>query len=164
MAEESPSKTRRKQQMLELQELGVELVSLDDDMLNALDLPDALRNALTAARGITKHEARRRQLQYIGKLMRQVDPEPIRELLAERRARARGQTAVFRRAEAWRERLLNDPDSLAHLLAQAPEADASRLQSLVESARRERSEERPAHNYRELFRTLRALLETGDEY
>ena len=161
--EESPSKTRRKQQMLELQELGVELVSLDDDVLTALDLPDALRDAVTEARRITKHEARRRQLQYIGKLMRQVDPGPIRALLAERRARARGQTAVFRRVEAWRDRLLNDPNSLAQLLAECPAADASRLQSLVESARRERSEGGAAHGSRELFRTLRALLETSDD-
>jgi len=163
MTQDTPSKTRRKHEMLELQELGVELTSLDDQALRALDLPEALLDAVAQARRITKHEARRRQLQYIGKLMRGVDPGPIRAMLDERRARARGQTAVFRRIEAWRERLLNDPSSLAELLAECPSANAARLQSLVEAARQEQSEERPAHSARELFRTLRSLLEKGDD-
>jgi ribosome-associated protein len=158
MAEQSPSKTRRKQEMLELQELGVELVALDDGALDALELPDALRDAVVQARSITRFEARRRQLQYIGKLMRRVDPGPIRAVLDEQRARARAETAVFRRAESWRERLLNDPDSLAHFLAEHPSADASRLRALIDSARRERSEAGPPHSYKELFRALRELL------
>jgi ribosome-associated protein len=158
MAEQDPSKTRRKQEMHELQELGVELIALNDEALDALELPEALRQAVNEARRITRHEARRRQLQYIGKLMRHVDPGPIRAVLDERRARARAETAVFRRAESWRERLLDDPDSLAHLLAEHPSADASRLQALVESARRERSEAGAPHSYKELFRTLRELL------
>jgi len=163
MTEETSSKTRRKKEMLALQELGVELVGLGDQQLAALDLPEALRNAIVQARHITRFEARRRQLQYIGKLMRGVDPEPIRALLDERRASAHRETAVFRRVEAWRERLLNDPNSLTLLLVEYPSANAVRLQSLVESARQERYEERPAHSSRELFRTLRALLETSDD-
>ena len=75
MTEETPSKTRRKREMLALQELGVELVGLDDEQLAALNLPDALRDAVVQARRITRFEARRRQLQYIGKLMRGVDPD-----------------------------------------------------------------------------------------
>lgn len=161
MAEQNPSKTRRKQEMLELQELGVELVGLDERALDALELPDALREAVIQARSVTSFEARRRQLQYIGKLMRRVDPGPIRAVLDERRAGARAEAAVFRRVESWRERLLNDPDSLAHLLAEHPSADPSRLRALVESARRERVETGAPHSYKELFRALRELLGNG---
>jgi ribosome-associated protein len=150
--------------MRELQELGIELLALEDKELDALELPDALHDAVRQARRITQHEARRRQLQYIGKLMRRVDPEPIRAVLDERRARARVETAVFRRAEAWRERLLNDPDSLAQLLAERPAASASRLRGLVESARRERAEARPPHHYRALFQALREILKEGSRY
>lgn len=160
MSQEAPiSKTRRKTEMLELQELGVELVGLDDEQLAALDLPEALRDAVVQARSITRFEARRRQLQYIGKLMRRVDPAPIRAMLDARRARAGGQTAALRRIEAWRERLLTDRDGLAQLLAEQPDANVSRLRTLIGSARRERAEERPPRSSRELFRALRSLLE-----
>jgi ribosome-associated protein len=159
MSQQAPiSKTRRKTEMLELQELGVELVGLDDEQLAALDLPDALRDAVVQARSITRFEPRRRQLQYIGKLMRRVDPAPIRAMLDERRARAGGQNAVLRRVEAWRERLLTDRDGLAELLAEQPDANVSRLRALIESARTERAEARPPHSYRALFQALRDLL------
>lgn len=159
MTEEIPSKTRRKKEMLELQELGVGLLGLADEQLDALDLPDALRDAVIEARRITQFEARRRQLQYIGKLMRRVDPAPIRAMLDEHGMRARRQSAALRRVESWRERLLNDPDSVAQLAAERPGADASRLRALIEAARTERAEGRPPHSSRELFRTLRSLLE-----
>jgi ribosome-associated protein len=160
MSQEAPiSKTRRKREMLALQELGVELAGLGDEQLAALDLPDVLRDAVVQARRITRFEARRRHFQYIGKLMRNVDPEPIRAMLDERRARAHGQDAALRRVEAWRERLLTDRDGLAKLLAEHPDADASRLRALIDSARRERAEAQPPHSSRELFRALRSLLE-----
>ena len=163
MTEETPSKTRRKREMLALQELGVELVELPDEQLAALDLPDALRDAVAQARSITRFEARRRQLQYIGKLMRGVNPEPIRAMLDERRARAHQQTASLQRVEAWRKRLLDDRDGLARLLAERPDANMSRLRALIEAARKERAENSPPRSSRELFRALRSLLEKGDE-
>jgi len=163
MTEETPSKTRRKREMLALQELGVELVELPDEQLAALDLPDALRDAVAQARSITRFEARRRQLQYIGKLMRGVNPEPIRAMLDERRARAHRQTASLQRVEAWRKRLLDDRDGLARLLAERPDANMSRLRALIEAARKERAENSPPRSSRELFRALRSLLEKGDD-
>lgn len=87
--ENRPSKTQRKKQVHELRELGVELVELSDEQLAAIALPELLRDAVMEARRITRFGARRRQLQYIGKLMRHVDPEPIRATLAALRARAR---------------------------------------------------------------------------
>ncbi len=163
MPEQPTSKTRRKKEMLALQELGVELVGLADEQLAALDLPEALRDAVTEARRITGFEARRRQLQYIGKLMRGVDPAPIRAVLDEQRDRARRQSAALRRAEAWRERLLNDPDALSELLLERPGANHARLCALIESARKERANAQPPRGSRELFRVLRSLLEHSDE-
>jgi len=163
MPEETPSKTRRKKEMLALQKLGVELVGIADEQLAALDLPEALRDAVAQARRITGFEARRRQFQYIGKLMRGVDPGPIQAILEAQRTGARRQSAALRRVEAWRERLLSDPDALAELLAERPSADGARLRTLIESARRERGRAQPPHSSRELFRALRSLLEKSDE-
>ena len=84
-----PSKSQRKKEVHALQDLGVELVALSDERLAALELPERLRDAVLEARHITAREARRRQLQYIGKLMRQVDAEPIRAALAALRAQPR---------------------------------------------------------------------------
>jgi len=161
MPEQPTSKTRRKKEMLALQELGVELVGLADEQLAALDLPEALRDAITEARRITGFEARRRHLQYIGKLMRGVDPAPIRAVLDEQRDRARRQSAALRRAEAWRERLLDHPDALAELLVERPGADHARLRAIIESARRDRANAQPPRGSRELFRVLREIL--GDD-
>ncbi len=80
-APEPPSKTQRKHRMHALQELGAELVLLDPSRLEKLDLPEALADAIALARRLTRHEAKRRQMQYIGRLMRDVDPEPLREAL-----------------------------------------------------------------------------------
>ena len=87
---EKPSKTQRKRAVHELQDLGAELVELKDDQLAAIDLPEALRDAVMEARRITRFGAKRRQLQYIGKIMRRIDAEPIRAALAELRAARRG--------------------------------------------------------------------------
>jgi ribosome-associated protein len=156
---DKPSKTQRKKAVHELQALGEELVTLSDERFAALDLPDRLRDAVTAARGITKHEARRRQLQYIGKIMRSVDPEPIRAALEAWRGDYSRYTAAHKRAEAWRERLLADPAALGELLAQYPRADAAHLGSLIRSALHERSAGQPPRSFRLLFQALRGLLE-----
>lgn len=153
------SKTRRKRAVHTLQALGEELVELKDAQLAAIDLPEALRDAVMDARRITQFEARRRQLQYIGKLMRRVDAEPIRAALDAYRAHSQGRTALHQRIEAWRVRLLEDPGAIDELLAEHPGADAGRLQALARNARRERAENRPPRSFRELFQELRALIE-----
>lgn len=157
--QDRPSKTRRKQEVHALQELGEELVSLADDRLSALDLPERLHDAVTEARRIGSHEARRRQLQYIGKLMRGVDPAPIRAALEGWRAQSHGQVLAQKRVEAWRRRLLEDDRALGELLAQYPNADLGRLRSLVIDALHERETHQPPRAYRALYQALRALLE-----
>lgn len=167
MKDEAPiSRTRRKQEAAALQELGEALVALCEERLAAIELPEGLREAVLAARRITRFEARRRQLQYIGKLMRSVDPGPIRARLAVWRTQARAEVALMKRAELWRERLLAEEAALAQLLREHPGADAQRLRTLVRNARRERDAGRPPRAFRELYRALRALLEksfTNDE-
>jgi len=162
MSDEAPiSKTQRKKAVHLLQALGEELVELNDDQLAAIELPEVLRDAVMAARRITKFEAKRRQLQYIGKLMRRVDVEPIRIALDAMLAGSRRQIAAHKRIEAWRERLFTGPGALDELLAEFPGADTQRLRELVRGALRERDAGSPPRSYRELYQALRALIENA---
>ena len=160
--EEKPSKTQRKKQVTALQDLGEELVKLADDQLAALDLPESLRDAVLDARRIETFEARRRQMQYIGKIMRKVDAAPIRTALDAFRAGPRRETALHKRTEAWRERLLADEAALAEFAREYPHADAHQLQTLLGATLRERKAGHPPRAFRELYQVLRALLEQRD--
>jgi len=152
------SKTQRKKAVHLLQALGEALVELNDDQLAAIELPEALREAVMAARRITKFEAKRRQLQYIGKLMRRVEVEPIRAALDAMLAGSRRQIAAHKRIESWRERLLGGPGALDELLAEYPGVDAQRLRALVHGALRERDTGSPPRSYRELYQALREIF------
>lgn len=156
--EEKPSKTQRKLAMHGLQALGERLLELNPEQLGAIALPDNLREAVQAARRITKHEARRRQLQYIGRLMRTIDPEPVRERLKAWDGVSNEETARLHRIEGWRDRLLEHDDALGELAAAHPGIDTQRLRALVRNAREERSAGRPARAYREVFRVLRDII------
>ena len=156
--EEKPSKTQRKREMHELQSLGVRLVELNSEQLDAVALPEDLRDAVERAQRITKHEARRRQLQYIGRLMRSVDPGPIREKLKVWDGVSTEETARVHRIERWREKLLDDDGTIGALVRAHPGIDTQRLRSLVRNARDERKAGRPPRAYRELFRALRDII------
>ncbi len=156
--ETQPSKTRRKQQMTELQDLGAELVELSDQRLAQIELPDSLRDAVTAARRMSKFGARRRQLQYIGKLMRNVDPGPIRARLDVWKNTSREHTAWLHHVERWRERLLADETALNELVSECPHADTQHLRTLIRNALRERESDKPPKSYRALFQALREIL------
>lgn len=158
MTDELPSKTQRKKQMHALQDLGAALVALNEDQLAAMALPDNLHDAVLEAKGITKFEARRRQLQYIGKLMRTVDPEPIRMRIDVWTATSREHTAQLHLIERWRERLLADESALGELLGAYPRADAQRLRTLVHNTQRERDANKPPKSYRALFQALREII------
>jgi len=156
------SKTQRKKAVHLLQALGEALVELNDDQLAAIELPEALREAVMAARRITKFEAKRRQLQYIGKLMRRVEVEPIRAALDAMLAGSRRQIAAHKRIEAWRVRLLAGPDALNELLAEYPGADGQRLRALIHGALREREAGSPPRSFRELYQALREIFKKRD--
>jgi len=154
MSEERPSKSQRKRDMHALQDLGAELVELSEEKLAAVDLPEALRDAVLEARRIRDFEGRRRQLQYIGKLMREVDPEPIRAQLAGWKSVSREETRRFHRVEEWRDRLLADEKAVPEFVAAYPDADAARVRELVREVERERAAGRPPKSYRALFRLI----------
>lgn len=150
-----PSKTRLKHEMEALQELGETLVSLDAARLRSLELPERLVDAVVLARSITKHEARRRQMQYLGRLMRDVDPVPIRAALERWETVPREEKARFAALEGWRDRILADAAALDAFVAEHPDADRASLARLADAARNERSRGEPPRAFRELFRAMR---------
>jgi ribosome-associated protein len=155
MSDEIVSKTKRKREMHELQALGAALVLLPESQLRELSLDAPLRDAVLEAKRIRSHEARRRQMQYIGRLMRDVDAAPIRERLAAAEGHSAKASAEHRRLEAWRERLLADDAALTEFAATFPRADLQALRTLLRNARKELKEGRPPHALREIFRLIR---------
>jgi len=159
--EPAQSKTQRKAAMHALQDLGEMLVGLSAERLSSLSLPERLEDAVSQARRITGWEARRRQMQFIGRLMRDVDAEPIRAHIEEWTGASRAEKARLAAVERWRERLVRDPEALDRLCAEAPHVDRSRLSALILRVARERAANGPPHAYRELFRALNNLLSTN---
>jgi ribosome-associated protein len=159
---EPPSKSARKRAAHAAQDLGEALVELRDEELDALKLPEALTEAIRVARRINSRGAAARQRQYIGKLMRGVDPEPIRAALAARNAIDARESERARSAENWRERLLAPGEAaLAELARRHPDIDLGEWQRLVGAARAERSRSGTGGAAaRALFRALRGLFAT----
>ena len=150
-----PSKSQLKREMQALQDLGEALVSLSQDQLDKIDLPEALYDAVMDARRFTKHEAIRRQMQYIGRIMRDIETEPIAEQVAEIRGESDAAKAAFHALERWRERLLDDDNAITEWLSKHPGGDAQQLRNLIRNARKEAAEGKPPKSSRALFRLLR---------
>jgi ribosome-associated protein len=157
--EQRLSKSARKREAAALQELGVKLSALPDQELKSLDLPDGLFTALRDLRRLPSHGAQVRQRQYIGKLMRTIDPEPVLAKLAERKQRHDLEIRYFQQIERWRDQLLSERDTaVEELLQEYPAADRATLLKLLDKAERERLEQRSPVGARELFAFLRQLL------
>jgi ribosome-associated protein len=156
-AEQRPSKSALKRAMTELQDLGAELVALSVDQLKKISLPDDLHDAVRAAQRITQHEAHRRQLQYIGKLMRSIDPEPIQAALDEINGVSAAATARMHALERLRTRFLEDEKVIGEIAAAHPGADLQHLRQLRRNALKEQQLGKPPRAFRELFRVLREL-------
>ena len=158
----APSKTQLKREASALQDLGLALSELSDARLAPLQLPERLLDALLQLRHTRTHEGRRRQLQYVGKLMRDVpDDAPLREAVAEARLGSARDTLLLHEAERWRDALLTDDDALTRWLHEHADCDAQRLRTLVRAARREATlppEKRNPRCQRELFQFIRPLL------
>jgi ribosome-associated protein len=158
-ADEQPvSKTRRKKDMHALQALGEALVALTPAQLAGLSLPERLADAIGEARRIPTFEGRRRQMQYIGRLMREVDAEPIAQRLQQLRYGRAQDNARHHAAELWRERLLAEDSALTELAAAHPGLDTQHLHTLVRNARREAARGDAPKAQRALFRALRDCL------
>ena len=157
MDPEIVSKTRKKREMHELQALGVALAELPESQLHEMHLGENLLKALLEWKRTKTHEAKRRQMQYIGRLMREVDAAPIRAQLAEVEGHSAQANARHRRLEAWRERLVGDDGALTAFAAEHPGADLQLLRTLIRNARKESAEGKPPRAYRELFRVLKEI-------
>lgn len=156
-----PSKSQRKRDMHALQDLGAQLVDLSVERLRKVPMPEELFEAVRAAQRITAHGARRRQMQYIGKLMRNIDPEPIQAQLDVFNGVSRVEIARQHRLEKLRSDLLEDEQVLGSIAERWPQADLQHLRNLRRNALKEREQNKPPRAYRELFRILRELEEGG---
>lgn len=160
-----PSRSQLKREVEALQSLGEELIELSVDTLKKFDLPDNLLTALLDAKKITANGAIRRQRQYIGKLMRSVDPEPIQARLRVLKGENDQHTAWLHRVERWRDRLIEDDGALEELMEDYAVADVQALRQAIRNARRERAENKPPRAYRQIFQTLKDMIpEPGRVY
>ncbi len=155
-----PSKSQRKRDMHALQALGGDLVRLTRDQLQRIELPDDLREAVEFAHRVTSHEGRRRHMQYLGKLMRQVDANAISDAIALVTGESRAAVALMHLAERWRDRLIADDDALTEFVAVHPAADVQWLRATIRAARRESASQQGPRHARELYRWLHEQLET----
>jgi len=160
--DEPPSKTQRKRDMVALQAIGAELIALNDQQLASIEMPENLLDAVTEARRLHPHEARRRQLQYIGKLMRNIDPAPIRTGLDSLLSASAEHTARLHFIERWRERLLADPQAVAEFISEFPAANSQQLRTLIRNTGQERERSKPPKHFRALFQMIRELTEARD--
>ena len=157
-----PSKTQRKQQMEDLQALGEELAALSSDRIKRIEIPEDLRDAVREAQRMTRpDEAKRRQMQYIGKLMRNVDVEPIRQALAQVRGESASETAKLHRLERLRSEFLENEKILHEIATLYPSVDLQHLRSLRRAALKEREQTKPPRSYRAIFQLLKEL-ESGE--
>ena len=152
---EIASKTKKKREVEELQKLGATLIELPAVQLDALGLPAELLAAVREAQRITSHEARRRQVQFIGKVMRRIDPEPVRAAMAAITSQSATARARQKRLEQWRERLIADDAALTEFAGAHAGTDLQAMRTIIRNARKEIAESKPPRAQRELFRILR---------
>jgi ribosome-associated protein len=170
-----PSRTELKKESTELQKLGEDLLELRADLMARLELPERLLTALQDVRKITNFEGRRRQMQYVGKLMRLLDEEElqsIRDALEEQRSGSAQQTLALHLAEKWRDDLIAGDDAVHAWLQAHPATDAQQLRALVRQARKDGTPSRDevsrgeaprrGRSYREIFQLVRETLEKGE--
>lgn len=153
------SKSQIKREMHALQDLGKELVNLPKEQFAKLELPEALRDAIIEAQHIHQHGALKRQLQYIGKRLRDVDAEHIREQVDTLAGQSKQAVATLHHIERWRDTLLAEGDSaLEQLVTKFPHADRQYLRQLIRNAKKEMKENKPPKSARSLFKYLRELI------
>lgn len=170
------SRTDLKRESTELQKLGEELLTLRADLLERLQLPDKLIDALAEVRRITNFEGRRRQMQFVGKLMRLLEPQlqqAARAALAEQNTGSARETQALHRAEQWRDDLVAKEDALALWLQQFPGTDTQQLRALIRQARKDNPPDpaaeskglAPRHSraWRDLFQLVRAQLNAANQ-
>ena len=153
------SKTKRKQQMHELQDIGEELVELSKEALSKIPMSEDLLDAIKEYKRLNAHEARRRQMQFIGKIMRKEDTAPIREKLEQIRGSSTAATALLHRIERYRSAMIDKDEAITQFLSDFPHASVQELRTLVRNTRKEAEQAKPPKSFRELFQFIKAVLE-----
>jgi ribosome-associated protein len=158
---ETISKTKLKAEADAAQDIGKKLIDLPKDRLIKLNLPEALFEAVTEAKRITANGAIRRQKQYIGRLMRDIDIAPIVDQLQRWEGKHNEESAKFHTLERWRERLLTQETAVSEYIAANPQVDSQQLRTLIRNAQREEAAQKPPKSSRELFKLLREIAESN---
>ena len=162
VGDDRPSKSELKRQMLELQQLGLALSEMSPARLKSLELPESLRDAIEDYQRTRSFEGRRRQMQFIGKLMRQVDAGPLREAIAASRLGSAKETLALHAVERWRDELMVSDDALTRWTAAHPSTDLQQMRSLLRAARKdaqaEQVDQRHGRAYRDLFQLIKSAL------
>ena len=156
--DERPSKTRLKQASHELQDLGAAVVALPEDRLAGLAIAEQLLDAIRQFKKTRTHEGRRRQMQYIGKLMRVHDVEPIRQAVTDLQLGRAKDSLALHQAERWRAELLADDEAVTRWASEHAQTDVQQLRSLIRAARKDAAlvlEKRSGRAYRELFQFIK---------
>jgi ribosome-associated protein len=157
---EEISKSQRKRDMHNLQDLGQQLVDLPKDQFDKISLEESLRDAIVDARHIRQHGAKKRQLQYIGKIMRNIDAGPIKEQLDTIQGHSIQATQMLHNIERWRDRLLEQGDqALEELVIKFPQTDRQYMRQILRNAQKEKLTNKPPKSARILFSYLRELLD-----
>lgn len=153
-----PSKSQIKREMHALQQLGERIVKLPAGQLAQIPLEGKLEEAITTARRIKSHEGLRRQMQYIGKLLREIDTDAIEQAFIEIESGRQADNRRFHEMEQWRDQLINEgPKSIEAVVNKYPSADRQHLRQLVMQANKEKKQNKPPASSRKLFRYLREL-------
>ena len=158
------SKSQRKRDMTALQDLGAEPEALPKDRLARVPMPEALADAILAARKITSHEGKRRQMQFVGKVMRGLDDDDvaaIRAALEGFKGTSKAETAKLHLIERWRDLLLGDDAMLTKFLGEHPTVDVQAVRNIIRNARKEKELGKPPKYYRELFQAIKTALDDG---
>jgi ribosome-associated protein len=157
------SKTKLKAEADAQQELGVKLVALPNSKLALLDLPERLVDAINESKRITANGAIRRQKQYIGSLMREIDVGPIVEQMEKWEGKNTAENAYFHNLERWRARLIEEEIAFSEFIIQHPNIDSQQVRTLIRNARREADLAKPPKSSRELFKLLRDITSGSQE-
>nr|WP_198980236.1 ribosome biogenesis factor YjgA [Herbaspirillum sp. ASV7] len=155
-----PSKSQLKREMEALQKLGEALVAEPRDRVKRVPMPEDVREAILECQQIKDHEGRRRQMQYVGKKMRSLEPDEIaiiQTTIDSWRGASKAETAAMHALERRREKLLADDQALTELLDRHPEVDVQHMRTLIRNARKEQAENKPPKAYREIFQILKQL-------
>ncbi|SNV42598.1 ribosome-associated, YjgA family protein [Pasteurella multocida] len=150
------SKSEIKRDAEALKKLGEKLVNLTKAKLDKIPLDDKLLEAVELAQRLQK-EAKRRQLQYIGKILRSMDAEPIEEALEKLENKHNQQQAMLHKLEMLRDQLIVNNNALTQLLDEYPQADSQHLRNLIRAAQKEKDQNKPPKAYREIFQYLKEL-------